>query len=319
MKVNLYEVHSRNTEKDKEFKSFMNDDGLSVCLSVGMLSEGVHGIDGVILLRDTISPNLYYQQIGRAFAVDMDTVPIIFDLVANCESIMDCSLKNDLLNAIDKRNRAKRNDYSGFNGDTDKGEKEVTKKDIESFFVFDYVIDAVNAFKDFEKKFNVSWDKMYQEYCSFYEQYGHGDVPSGDGYLELYNWCYQQREDLNNKTIDMEKKELLDRKGFIWSIHKYRFLCVMKDVKCFFEEKGYYPKCEDIFNGKRLGLIVNSERNYKKELEYKSGIYPQWKSKIIEGLGLYDFFDDEPRISDIVVSKPFKNTMFALDKVKQIS
>lgn len=314
--VNLYEVHCRNPKNDKQFKEFMDDDKFAVCLSVAMLSEGVHGIDGVILLRDTISPNLYYQQIGRVFAVDMKNIPIIFDLVANCESIMECGLKNDLLEAINKRENS---NISGFDVNVKKKEKEITKRDIDIFFVYDQVLDAVNAFRDFEKKFNTTWDKMYQEYCRFYEKYGHGDVPSGNEYLELYNWCYQQRKDLNNKAIEIDRKELLDRKGFIWSIHKYRFLCAMKDVKCFFNEKGRYPKYEDIFNGKRLGFFVDSERKYKKELECQSGIYPQWKYKIIESLGLYDFFRDESQISDLLIGKPFRNAIITVDKVKQIS
>ena len=166
---NFYEVHCKNPEKDKQFNAFMADTGLSVCLSVAMLSEGVHGIDGVILLRDTMSPNLYYQQIGRVFAVDMDTVPIIFDLVANCESIMECNLKNDLLDTIDKRDKNKVNEdacvddeqdnYGKCNSD-DCNTKEITRDDIESFFVFDQVIDAVNAFKEIEGRIlGEDWSK----------------------------------------------------------------------------------------------------------------------------------------------------------------
>lgn len=177
---NFYEVHCKNPEKDDQFNAFMDDTGLSVCLSVAMLSEGIHGIDGVILLRDTISPNLYYQQIGRVFAVDMDTVPIIFDLVANCESIMECNLKNDLLSAIDKRDRDK--DKNGDTNDSkkdvgngncnDSDKKEITRDDIESFFVFDQVIDAVNAFKEVENRIKTdNWlekdeDLMKQYYPS---------------------------------------------------------------------------------------------------------------------------------------------------------
>lgn len=158
---NFYEVHCKNPEKDKQFNAFMADDKLSVCLSVAMLSEGVHGINGVILLRDTISPNLYYQQIGRVFAVDMDTVPIIFDLVANYNSIMDCNLKNDLLDALDKKYKNKVNEDSCVDGEQDSDEKcnsddcntkEIIRDDIESFFVFDQVIDAVNAFKEIEAR-----------------------------------------------------------------------------------------------------------------------------------------------------------------------
>lgn len=166
---NFYEVHYQNSEKDNQFNAFMMDDKLAVCLSVAMLAEGVHGIDGVILLRDTTSPNLYYQQIGRAFAVDMDTVPIILDLVANCESIMDCSLKNDLLEAIEKRNDLKISDNDCVideDNDIKDKEKEITKEDIEEFFVFDQVIDAINAFKDLELecKQNDLWSDEDKEF-----------------------------------------------------------------------------------------------------------------------------------------------------------
>lgn len=173
---NFYEVHCKNPEKDKQFNAFMADDKLSVCLSVAMLSEGVHGIDGVILLRDTISPNLYYQQIGRVFAVDMDTVPIIFDLVANCNSIMDCSLKNDLLNAIDKRDNGNdetcADDAQGSDGvgNFDVNDStDITKDDIESFFVFDQVIDAVNAFKEIEGR--IKTDDWTEEDENLLQQY----------------------------------------------------------------------------------------------------------------------------------------------------
>ena len=150
--INFYEVHCENPEKDDQFNAFMDDTGLSVCLSVAMLSEGVHGINGVILLRDTISPNLYYQQIGRVFAVDMDTIPIIFDLVANCESIMECNLKNDLLEAVEKRDSKKMTKKNSMdkNDNAKENEVEITKEIIEEFFVFDQVIDAINAFKNIE-------------------------------------------------------------------------------------------------------------------------------------------------------------------------
>lgn len=144
IKANMYEVHYKNPNKNEDFASFKEDKNLAVCLSVGMLSEGVHGIDGVILLRDTVSPNLYYQQIGRAFAVEMESVPVIFDMVANCESVMDCGLKADLMKAIDKRDKETKDRVNiGDSG-------EITKKDIEKFFVFDQVLDAVSAFKEIE-------------------------------------------------------------------------------------------------------------------------------------------------------------------------
>ena len=55
-----------------------------------MLNEGIHikDVDGVVMLRPTISPIVYLQQIGRCLACSSDgsTSPVIFDLVNNYES-----------------------------------------------------------------------------------------------------------------------------------------------------------------------------------------------------------------------------------------
>lgn len=325
---NFYEVHCKNPEKDKQFNAFMTDDKLSVCLSVAMLSEGVHGINGVILLRDTISPNLYYQQIGRVFAVDMDTVPIIFDLVANCNSIMDCSLKNDLLDAIDKKYKNKVNEDSCVDGEQDSekvndcednDKKEITRDDIESFFVFDQVIDAVNAFRNIEQKLVVDWNIMFQEYCKFYEENGHGDVPCNNGYEKLFEWCSRQRKDLYSNALEANRKKQLDEKGFIWSIHKHRFLCRMKDVKVFLKENGHYPNNNDICIDNKIVSFVNGERKSKKDTESKGGIYPEWKMEVINNLGLYNFFSDEREMSDLVISRPFGCVARIRERVKQIN
>ena len=230
---NFYEVHCKNPEKDDQFNAFMDDTGLSVCLSVGMLSEGIHGIDGVILLRDTISPNLYYQQIGRVFAVDMDTVPIIFDLVANCESIMDCNLKNDLLDAIDKRDNNKVNNEQGSNetlNSNDCNKKEITKGDIESFFVFDQVIDAVNAFKEIESRIiSDDWTKEDEDLMhQYYPRMGikvksmlsversKGAIymkARAMGLVYTENWCNEDKKFIIENYGKLSAKKIAERLG----------------------------------------------------------------------------------------------------------
>ena len=54
-----------------------------------MLNEGVHvdDVDGVILLRPTVSPIIYLQQIGRALSAGSRKTPVIFDLVNNFDSL----------------------------------------------------------------------------------------------------------------------------------------------------------------------------------------------------------------------------------------
>lgn len=235
--VNLYEVYCKNPEKDKQFTAFMEDDGLSVCLSIGMLSEGVHGIDGVILLRDTISPNLYYQQIGRCFSVDMKTVPIIFDLVANCESIMDCSLKNDLFDAIEKRdsegikkdNEVENDKETEGNSDN----KKITKDDIEKFFLFDHVVDSVRTFREIENRLKDSWDLYVRALTEFKEKNGSCLVPYKyvhifkDGTtLKLGIWVVdirRRKKEKNRYLLSPEKINQLDKLGFVWNVDKSLF------------------------------------------------------------------------------------------------
>lgn len=231
--VNLYEVYCKNPEKDKQFTAFMEDNGFSVCLSVGMLSEGLHGIDGVILLRDTISPNLYYQQIGRCFSVDMKSVPIIFDLVANCESIMDCSLKNDLLKAIEKRdNEGKKKDNEVNNDKETEGKsdnKKIIKDDIEKFFLFDHVVDSVRAFREIENRLKDSWDLYVRALTEFRERNGSCLVPykyvhifKDGATLRLGIWVVdiRRRKKEKNRYLSPEKIRQLDKLGFVWNVDK---------------------------------------------------------------------------------------------------
>ena len=71
-----------------------------------MLNEGLHidGVEAVILLRKTSSPNIHYQQIGRCLASGNTDSPIIFDLVNNFTNIRSSNLKNDLIEAIRQHN-----------------------------------------------------------------------------------------------------------------------------------------------------------------------------------------------------------------------
>ena len=141
----LYETHYKNVDKDKEFQAFKEDTekGVKACLSVNMVAEGIHGdIDGVIMLRETMSPNLYFQMIGRAFSCDKKTIPLIFDLVANSQFISDAvdNFPNELKGEIEKRKKEcekEGKDYEvGFN--------------VDEFIVMDEFMDVVSGFREIE-------------------------------------------------------------------------------------------------------------------------------------------------------------------------
>lgn len=282
MKVNLYEVHCRNPEKDKEFKSFMDDDGLSVCLSVGILSEGIHGIDGVILLRDTISPNLYLQQLGRCFSVDMKSIPIIFDLVANCESIMDCSLKDDLLNAVDRRDKDdKKKDIEDGNGKEKDGSidrKKITRDDIEKFFVFDQVLDSVSAFRNIEGRLKDSWSLYVKALEQYKAREGdclvpgrHVEILNSETKLRLGEWVNNIRQSKKGKVkyrLTSDRLKQLDDLGFIWETKKESMFDKFFRYALQYKKKyGHLNiKYSDIIDGYNIGTIHSLLFN-----EYKKG------------------------------------------------
>ena len=276
---NFYEVHCKNPEKDKQFNAFMDDDKLAVCLSVRMLSEGIHGIDGVILLRDLMSPNLYYQQLGRVFSADMDTVPIIFDLVANCESIMDCNLKNDLLNAIQMRDKDNINENS----------TEITKEDIENFFVFDQVVDAISVFKSIENRLVDRWEyglKCFDKYVG--EHNGDVLVPlkyrDEDGFL-LGNWVSRNRSDFKSEKLSVDKIDELNRKGFVWDVLQYNFDNNMKALEQYKEREGdcLVPGNHvEVVNGinVNLGIWCKDIRSAKSEKSRRKKITKEMENKL---------------------------------------
>lgn len=163
--VRMYETHYKNVDKDREFQAFRKDKEsgiIKLCLSVNMVTEGIHGdIEGVIMLRETISPNMYFQMIGRAFSCGKKTIPLIFDLVANSQFISDAvdNFPNELRGEIEKRKKEcekECKDYEvGF--------------DVNEFIVMDYFMDVVSGFREIEgrlggRRWSEEEDNILREY-----------------------------------------------------------------------------------------------------------------------------------------------------------
>ena len=271
--VRLYEVHCKNADKDREFQAFREDkeDGIKLCLSVNMLAEGIHGdIDGVIMLRETISANMYFQMIGRAFACGKKTIPLIIDLVANSQFISDAanlSFPNELRGEIEKQKKEcekEGKEYEvGFN--------------VDEFIVMDEFMDVVSGFREIERRLEGSWDVMFQEYCKFYEENGHGDVPKTEEYKKLEKWCKQNRIHRIQNDLSEIKIKLLDEKGFIWELRKYRFKNNIKAVAKYYKEYGEYPSTnsKDV-EIRRLGNFIFDEK-----VKMREGSYSEWKENIV--------------------------------------
>ncbi len=99
-----YIVHSKEPGTDATLEKFkkVSDKKFHLLFSIDMLNEGLHvvGVNGVIMLRRTASPRIFYQQIGRCIASGGYDAPIIFDFVNNFNSIMATDFLSDVTEAV---------------------------------------------------------------------------------------------------------------------------------------------------------------------------------------------------------------------------
>ena len=88
----IYTVYSDDPSASRSFREFKEDNDsshLRLLYCIDALNEGVHvdDVSGVILLRPTVSPIIYKQQIGRALTAGKRKHPVIFDIVLNIENL----------------------------------------------------------------------------------------------------------------------------------------------------------------------------------------------------------------------------------------
>lgn len=90
---NIYSMSSAQTplQNQKNLKKFESDTKTCFLVSVNILNEGLHidGVDTVVMLRRTDSPNIFFQQLGRILSAGCNIDGLtVFDFVGN-----HCGLK----------------------------------------------------------------------------------------------------------------------------------------------------------------------------------------------------------------------------------
>jgi len=184
-KPHIYTAYSSDPETSKAFADFKADTSkhLKLLYCIDMLNEGVHvdDISGVILLRPTVSPIIYKQQIGRALSASKSHNPVIFDIVNNIENLYSIdTVKEEMQTAIHY--------YHTHGGDG------VVVND--TFELIDKVADCKSLFEELEGTLSASWDAMYEKAKAYYEEYGNLEIPKDyyteDGY-SLGSWISTQR------------------------------------------------------------------------------------------------------------------------------
>ncbi len=269
----IYTAYSDDPKTSAEFEAFKADTSghLKLLYCIDMLNEGIHvdGVDGVILLRPTVSPTIYKQQIGRALAAGSGKVPVIFDIVMNIENL--CSI-----GAVEEELREAVFTFRA-NG---RGDKVIT----EHFRVIDEVADCRRLFAQLNETLCASWDAMYAMAGEYYTAHGNLEVPAAyatpDGY-SLGAWVATQRKVYNKKTAGCLSKEQIRRLemiGMRWQgKQETAWERNFAEAEKYFKEHGNLGVPADYVaeSGCRLGRWVRRQRELHKKLAPQSAAWQE--------------------------------------------
>ena len=261
----VYSVYSDDPSASKSFADFKADDDnthLRLLYCIDALNEGIHveNVSGVILLRPTISPIIYKQQIGRTLSAGKGKEPVIFDIVMNIENLYS-------IDSVEEEMRMAMTYYRQF-GD---GAEIVN----EQFRVIDELRDCRELFERLNDTLTASWDVMYEQAKQYYETYGNLDVPrrykTADGY-SLGQWINAQRGVYRGTAEGLLGKDRIDRLnaiGMIWGSASERTW-----KRCYAAAEEYFNSHGDLNvpsdfvteTGLRLGTWIVDLRIYRKGL-----------------------------------------------------
>ena len=166
---------------------------LRVMFAINQYNEGIHApnVDGVIMGRGTSSDIVFFEQLGRALAVNRNNNPVIIDLAGNY------TYMNELENNIKER----------VKGQSHKTGKIIERRNIPEvkFNIEIQNIDIFNFLSDYYKKINRTWMFYYKLAKKYYEAYGDLEIPhkfkTNDGVtydsnskINLGRWKTNQRQ-----------------------------------------------------------------------------------------------------------------------------
>lgn len=248
-KIRRYRVVSDDNDSDKELNEFKKgNDKYTIYLlfCINMLNEGIHidEVSGVILLRTTKSPRIFYQQIGRAIKSGNTEKPIIFDFVNNFNNI--CG--NDFLKELEV-SKAKEKDKRIKLGLSDNSPV---------FNIIDESKDTIEFFKNIETKIKDIWSYRFQQLEAYYNENGNC-LTTKENDRDLSDWCGRQRTKYFNGELIEEQIEKLNSISFVWDLNEYKWLQMYYKLK---EYKKIHGNCivSRFYSDSKLASWVVTQR-----------------------------------------------------------
>ena len=258
----IYTAYAEDPKTGQEFEAFKADESahLKLLYCIDMLNEGIHveGVDGVILLRPTVSPTIYKQQVGRALAAGGKKTPIIFDIVMNIENLCSIGAVEEEWKEAVYTLRGKGGEDKTFTG---------------HFQIIDEVKDCRRLFAQLNETLTASWDAMYAWAREYYKAHGHLDIPAAyttaDGH-SLGAWVATQRKVYLGRTagcLSMEQIKRLEEIGMCWQgAREAAWERHFSEAEKYFRQHGNLAIPADYVTGDgcRLGRWVRRQRELLK-------------------------------------------------------
>lgn len=284
----MYSVYSSDPGADKAFKDFKEDNDnnhLRLLYCIDALNEGIHvdDVSGVILLRPTVSPIVYKQQIGRALSASKKTNAVIFDIVLNIENIYSIdSIKEEMQVATS---------YYRSLGEADQIINE-------KFKIIDEVRNCRELFEKLNDALTATWDMYYASAKQYYQENGNLEVPARyiteEGYA-LGSWLNNQKAIRKGTIVGKlteDQIQKLDSIGMIWDSLDYFWEQNFKLAKEYYLTSGNLdiPTNYKSTDGKHLGNWILRQRQL-----YKSNSLTDEQIKKLDSIGM-DWMDRVDRV-----------------------
>lgn len=269
-KIREYVCRSEEKAADIELNAFAGDNernAIRLLYCVDMLNEGIHikDVDGVVMLRPTISPIVYLQQIGRCLACSSDgsTSPVIFDLVNNYESAR-----------VEESGQRVFNIEFSHHPSSGKG-----KNTPIPFYMSGVPTQFEAILEKFDHLFTRAgrWDFCYSILQEFYHEYG--QYPhSRTCYrgIKIERWLSEQILYIQHNSLSAARKERLEMLPG-WSTFlierqptRRTFDDYYKELLVYFEREGHIDIPQSYINpstGCKLGLYLTRLRNIRKKTD----------------------------------------------------
>lgn len=226
-------------QDDSQFERETNPVDLKIAISVDMLNEGVHvpRVDGVIMLRGTISRIIIEQQVGRCLTADNNgRTPVVLDLVNNMDSIRygDVDMSGDII--------SERDNNGSVNYDF-------------PFKVIDECRDIRVFYSQLEGLYTrQTWDVVKARLEEYYNE--HGQLPTYSDDVELYKQYAHHYRNNNGDSVEWLSSHGYSPKVF----SKGTIVERLDEIKKIFEKLERIPS-------------IKKGRTDAKEREYANSYY----------------------------------------------